>query len=166
VAGIRWGGAGADATACASPPGSTSWPAPARAPTSTQQRTPRPPPPDPDRRAPGVLLPSGTNMNRVAAARTTGCYRKSVPGRTTKHTGCSRTPHPHTRAPGPAACGLWREEGDLGMSQGSQLATVLGRKAEPAGGCGGGGGTARRRPRGTGRWPLACAKAQKMQHGL
>jgi hypothetical protein len=71
---------------------------------------PAPPPPDPDRRAPGVLLPSGT--------------------------------------PGPAACGLWREEGDLGMSQGSQLATVLGRKAEPAGGCGGGDGTPRRRPRG------------------
>jgi hypothetical protein len=34
--------------------------------------------------------PSGTDMNRVAAARTTVCYRKPVPG-TTKHTVCSRT---------------------------------------------------------------------------
>jgi hypothetical protein len=42
-----------------------------------------------------------TDMNRVAAARTTGCYRKSVPG-TTKHTGCSRT-HTHEHQ------GLWRE---------------------------------------------------------
>jgi hypothetical protein len=40
-------------------------------------------------------------------------------------------PHPHTRAPGPVA-------GDLG----SQLGTVLGREAEPAGGRGGGGGAA------------------------
>ena len=45
--------------------------------------------------------PSGTNMNRVAAARTTECHRKSVPG-TTKHTGCSRT-HTHEHR------GLWRE---------------------------------------------------------
>jgi hypothetical protein len=89
--------------------------------------------------------PSGTNMNRVAAARTTECHRKSVPG-TTKHTGCSRT-HTHEHR------GLWRE-GDLG----SQLATVLGRKAGPAGGCGGGGGTPRRRPRGTGRSPTQSPK--------
>jgi hypothetical protein len=38
--------------------------------------------------------PCGTDTNRVAAARTTGCYRESVTG-TTKHTGCSRT-HTHT----------------------------------------------------------------------
>ena len=67
--------------------------------------------------------PSGTDMNRVAAARTTGCYHKSVPG-TTKHTGCSRT-HTHEHRGG----GLWRES-DLG----SQLATVLGRKGGRAGG--------------------------------
>jgi hypothetical protein len=52
-------------------------------------------------RSTGGDRPSGTDMNRVAAARTTGCYRKSVPG-TTKHTGCSRT-HTHEHR------GLWRE---------------------------------------------------------
>jgi hypothetical protein len=52
------------------------------------------------RRSTGADRPSVTYMNRVAAARTTGCYRKSVPG-TTKHTGCSRT-HAHEHR------GLWR----------------------------------------------------------
>jgi hypothetical protein len=58
-------------------------------------------------------------MNRVAATRTTGWYRKSVPG-TTKHTGCSRT-HTHEHR------GLWRK------ALGSQLGTVLGTKGGPVG---------------------------------
>ena len=41
-------------------------------------------------RSTGGDRPSGTDMKRVAAARTTGRYRKSVPG-TPKHTGGSRT---------------------------------------------------------------------------
>jgi hypothetical protein len=40
------------------------------------------------------------HMNRVAAARTTGCYHKSVPARQPLS-----TPHPHARAPGPLAGG-------------------------------------------------------------
>jgi hypothetical protein len=60
-----------------------------------------------------------TDMNRVGAARTTGCYRKSILG-TTKHTGCSCT-HTHEHRGG-----LWRE------ALGSQLGTAPGRKAEPA----------------------------------
>jgi hypothetical protein len=41
---------------------------------------------------------------------------------------------------------------------------VLGRKAAPAGGCGGGGGTPRGRPRGTWQdWPLA--EAQHFERG-
>jgi len=53
--------------------------------SSLAQRTPA--------RSTGGDRPSGTDMNRVAAARTTGCYRKSVPG-TPKHTGGSRI-HAH-----------------------------------------------------------------------
>jgi hypothetical protein len=82
----------------------------------------------------GYGLSESRGTDRVAAARTTGCYRKSVPG-TTKHTGCSRT-HTHEHR-----C-LWREAALLD----SQLGTVLGKKAEPVGGCNGGGGIARRRP--------------------
>jgi hypothetical protein len=59
-------------------------------------------------------------MKRVAAARTTGCYRKYVPCTTaTKHTGCSRThSHEHQPEPMPSA---WRKA----------LGTVLGRKGGP-----------------------------------
>jgi hypothetical protein len=68
-------------------------------------------------RTSGGDRPSGTDMNRVAAARTTVCYRKSVPG-TTKHTVCSRT-HTHEHQ------GLWRK------TLGSQLGNVLGTKGGP-----------------------------------
>jgi hypothetical protein len=56
-------------------------------------------------------------MNRVAAARTTGWFRKSVPG-TTKHTGCSRT-HTHEHQ------SQWRK------ALGSQLGTALEGKSGP-----------------------------------
>jgi hypothetical protein len=68
-------------------------------------------------RSTGGDRPSGTDMERVAAARTTWCYRKSVPG-TTKHTVCSRTrTHEHQ--------GLWWK------ALGSQLGTALGTKGGP-----------------------------------
>jgi hypothetical protein len=53
-------------------------------------------------RSTGGNRPSGTDMNRVAAARTTGCYRKSVP---VNHQAHRLEPHPHTRAPEPLAGG-------------------------------------------------------------
>jgi hypothetical protein len=101
---------------------------------SLAQRTPA--------RSTGADRPSGTDMNRVAAARTTGCG--VLPQIRTRHHQAHRPqPHPHTRAPEP----VWRE------GLGSQLGAVLGGKAEPAGGCDGGGGTARSRPCGKCRPP-------------
>jgi hypothetical protein len=94
--------------------------------SSLPQRTPV--------RSTGGDRPSGTEMKRVAAARTTGCYRKSVPG-TTKHTGCSRT-HTHEHQ------SQWRK---------AKLGAVLGTK----------GGPVQRRRRhstkaGVREWPLAA----------
>jgi hypothetical protein len=63
--------------------------------------------------------PSGTDMKRVAPARTTGWYRKSVSG-TTKHTGGSRT-HTHEHQ----SC-RWRE-----ARLGRQLGTASGTKGGP-----------------------------------
>jgi hypothetical protein len=76
--------------------------------------------------------PSGTDVNRVAAARTTGLHRKSVPG-TTKHTGRSPQPHPHTRAPGPLAgskglpTGNCPHEGEGGLPVGTSAAAAYRR---------------------------------------
>jgi hypothetical protein len=74
-------------------PAAFAWPHP-RGPTT---QTPRPVASSLAQRTParstGGDHPSGTDMEHVAAARTTGCYRKSVPG-ATKHTGCSRA-HTH-----------------------------------------------------------------------
>jgi hypothetical protein len=70
-------------------------------------------------RSTGGDRPSGTDMKRVAAARTTGCYRKLVPG-TTKHTPAAVAPtHTSTNQ------SQWRE------ALGSQLGTVLEKKGGP-----------------------------------
>jgi hypothetical protein len=49
-------------------------------------------------RSTGGDRPSGTDMKHLAAARTTECHRKSVPG-TPKHTGGSRLPRTWTSEP-------------------------------------------------------------------
>jgi hypothetical protein len=96
MAGIRWGAAGAAATACASPPGSA-WPAPARAqphpPPSHDGGAPEtwrlPPPPTPTPTPTPCPLPPAPQKRdfaepRYARGRSASCRKKEISFRVTR----------------------------------------------------------------------------------